>query len=232
MIGITTNTTGLRILLTIHTKGPATRLINAPAIRHRSDYFSRWTPYYGHDYYSGPCAGLFVGYGPRGYHRSDERIQDDINDRLTWDGRIDATDVHVQVRDGLATLSGVTDSRYEKRVAEEIAEQEPGVWDVDNEIRVRQHRGQPRSRAQEERSTIHEDMQVVDSRGDYVGQVKEVRSEDFLLDRPLARDVYVPFDSCQVSGNEVHLNILVGQVSDQDWERPPLLRFESSYTEP
>jgi osmotically-inducible protein OsmY len=41
--------------------------------------------------------GLYAGRGPRGYRRSDERIREDINDRLTDDWYIDASDVEVIV---------------------------------------------------------------------------------------------------------------------------------------
>ena len=37
------------------------------------------------------------GRGPRGYTRSDERIREDVNDRLTDDGWLDASDIDVQV---------------------------------------------------------------------------------------------------------------------------------------
>src|ERR1700737_2484659 len=40
---------------------------------------------------------------------------------------------------------------------------------------------------------IHVGMEVMSIDGHAVGKVKEVRAEDFLLDRPLARDLYVPF---------------------------------------
>ncbi|MCA1645328.1 MAG: DUF2171 domain-containing protein [Chloroflexi bacterium] len=42
---------------------------------------------------------------------------------------------------------------------------------------------------------IQEGMDVMSIDGHPVGKVKEVRSADFLLDRPLARDLYVPFSS-------------------------------------
>jgi hypothetical protein len=40
---------------------------------------------------------------------------------------------------------------------------------------------------------IHVGMDVMSIDGHPVGKVKEVRAEDFLLDRPLARDLYVPY---------------------------------------
>src|SRR3979411_2253579 len=40
---------------------------------------------------------------------------------------------------------------------------------------------------------IHVRMDVMSLDGQPWGKVKEVRAEDFLLDRPLARDLYVPY---------------------------------------
>ena len=80
--------------------------------------------------------GRFSGVGPRGYRRSDERMIEDINDRLTWNGQIDATDIEVDVKDGVATLSGNVNSRQDKRMAEYIAEDVFGVRDVQNNLKI------------------------------------------------------------------------------------------------
>ncbi|WP_207456425.1 BON domain-containing protein [Azospirillum sp. SYSU D00513] len=78
------------------------------------------------------------GRGPRGYTRSDERIREDINDRLTDDPYIDATEVDVSVSGGEVTLSGTVDHRDAKRRAEDIAESVSGVRHVQNNLRVQQ----------------------------------------------------------------------------------------------
>jgi osmotically-inducible protein OsmY len=80
--------------------------------------------------------GIYAGRGPRGYQRSDERIREDINDRLTDDWYIDASDVEVVVNKNMVTLSGRVESREEKRRAEDIAESVSGVTDVSNQLRV------------------------------------------------------------------------------------------------
>jgi hypothetical protein len=80
--------------------------------------------------------GTYAGRGPRGYRRSDERISEDINDRLTDDWRVDASDVEVTVNNGMITLTGRVGSREEKRRAENIAESVSGVTDVSNQLRV------------------------------------------------------------------------------------------------
>ena len=80
--------------------------------------------------------GLYAGRGPRGYRRSDERIREDINDRLTDDWYVDASDVEVTVNNGMVTLTGLVDSRAAKRRAEDVAECVSGVTDVSNQLRV------------------------------------------------------------------------------------------------
>jgi osmotically-inducible protein OsmY len=80
--------------------------------------------------------GMYAGRGPRGYQRSDERIREDVNDRLTDDWYIDASDVEVVVNNSMVTLTGRVDSRDEKRRAEDIAETVSGVTDVSNQLRV------------------------------------------------------------------------------------------------
>jgi osmotically-inducible protein OsmY len=77
------------------------------------------------------------GRGPRGYARSDERIREDINDRLTDDWMLDASDIEVEVNEREVTLSGHVSSRSDKRRAEDIAEQVSGVTHVQNNLRVR-----------------------------------------------------------------------------------------------
>ncbi len=80
--------------------------------------------------------GMYAGRGPRGYRRSDERIREDVNERLTDDWRVDASDIEVSVDNGLVTLAGSVGSRAEKRRAEDVAESVSGVMDVSNQLRV------------------------------------------------------------------------------------------------
>jgi hypothetical protein len=83
--------------------------------------------------------GPHAGRGPRGYKRSDERVREEINDRLTAHGLIDATDVDVRVQNGEVTLTGFVDSREAKRAAEDLAEDVAGVREVNNQLRLRTH---------------------------------------------------------------------------------------------
>ena len=82
--------------------------------------------------------GQYRGRGPRGYRRSDDRIREDINDRLTDDPYIDAYEVEVGVSNGEVTLTGTVESRIAKRRAEDIAESVSGVANVQNNLRVSQ----------------------------------------------------------------------------------------------
>jgi len=78
----------------------------------------------------------FRGRGPKNYRRADERIWEDVNERLTEDEDVNATDIEVKVESGVVTLSGRVGSRPEKRRAEDIADSVRGVNDVMNALRV------------------------------------------------------------------------------------------------
>ena len=80
--------------------------------------------------------GRFAGVGPKGYQRSDERIWEEINDRLTDNPDIDATHMDVTVTHGEVRLAGAVESRGARRLAEEIADSVRGVREVHNELRV------------------------------------------------------------------------------------------------
>jgi len=73
---------------------------------------------------------------PKGYQRSDERIRDDVCERLAHDGHVDLREVEVQVAGGVVTLSGAARDRREKLRIEDIADHVMGVKDVQNQLRV------------------------------------------------------------------------------------------------
>lgn len=79
--------------------------------------------------------GPHFGKGPRGYRRSDQRIEEDINERLTQHPFIDATNIEVRVQSGEVVLSGTVDDRDAKRIAEDIVDSVSGVKEVQNQIR-------------------------------------------------------------------------------------------------
>jgi osmotically-inducible protein OsmY len=85
----------------------------------------------------------FAGRGPKGYQRSDDRIREDVCERLMDDSDVDASDVTVEVAGGEVRLSGTVEDRWQKRRAEDIAEHVSGVSEVTNNIRLsRLERGQ------------------------------------------------------------------------------------------
>jgi osmotically-inducible protein OsmY len=77
------------------------------------------------------------GKGPRNYVRRDERITEDINDRLTYDPYVDSSDVDVSVHSGDVILSGTVDARTSKHRIEDICESVSGVRNVENRLIVR-----------------------------------------------------------------------------------------------
>lgn len=87
--------------------------------------------------YSGPGTGhSYRGVGPKNYRRSDERLMEDISERLTDDEDLDASEITVRVLEGKVTLEGTVDHRWMKHRAEDIADACTGVKDVDNRILV------------------------------------------------------------------------------------------------
>ena len=73
--------------------------------------------------------------GPRGYKRSDERIRDDIHDRLMRNSGVDASEVDVKVQNGEVTLTGTCQHRDDKRRIEDIVDDVLGVTEIHNQIR-------------------------------------------------------------------------------------------------
>jgi hypothetical protein len=61
-------------------------------------------------------------------------------------------------------------------------------------------------------------MEVLGAEKERVGQVKEVRTSDFLVERSLQRDVYVPFAAIrEVTGNQVVLTVMSNHVDAIKW---------------
>lgn len=81
-------------------------------------------------------SGPHRGKGPKDYKRSEDRIREDVCDRLSDDDRIDASNVQVQIQNNEVILSGTVHSKEEKRRAEDLAESISGVRNVENRLRV------------------------------------------------------------------------------------------------
>jgi osmotically-inducible protein OsmY len=91
----------------------------------------------GHGGYAGTTLmAAHRGRGPKGYTRSDDRIREDVCDRLTDDPHVDASEIDVRVANGEVTLSGTVTDRTAKRHAEDLAERIGGVRHVQNNLRV------------------------------------------------------------------------------------------------
>ena len=78
----------------------------------------------------------YAGRGPKDYRRSDERVREEVCDCMTDDPMLDASEISVQVSEGVVTLSGSVTSREQKRRAEDVAERISGVKDVTNQLRI------------------------------------------------------------------------------------------------
>jgi hypothetical protein len=80
------------------------------------------------------------GNAPKGYKRSDDRIREDVCDRLSerWD--VDSHGIEVSVSNGEVTLSGSVPERGMKFRAESISDGVSGVSEVHNQLRIAQPR--------------------------------------------------------------------------------------------
>lgn len=90
--------------------------------------------------------GPETGNGPQGYQRGDNRIMEDVCDRLAQHGRIDAREINVDVKNGEVTLTGTVNNRNAKRMAEDVVESVMGVEDVHNNLKVKHQNKQSEGR--------------------------------------------------------------------------------------
>ncbi|HEX5387351.1 MAG TPA: KTSC domain-containing protein [Gemmatimonadales bacterium] len=82
-------------------------------------------------------AGPHAGRGPRSWRRPRERVEEEVNEALTRDPEVDATEILVTVNDdNEVMLEGTVANRGEKRHAEDLAAAVPGVSDVQNRLRI------------------------------------------------------------------------------------------------
>lgn len=119
----------------------------------------------GHQLSSGQSTGAFGlqqdtpyresthrGKGPKGYTRTDERIREEICELLSDDFHIDASEITVEVKDGVVTLEGTVQERLLKHRVEDIADNVSGVKDVHNSLRVTRQTGQGNQQQGNEKS--------------------------------------------------------------------------------
>src|SRR5207248_11410988 len=111
--------------------------------RENRDYEPRHGRYYGswnprmRETVDGRYGG-YSGVGPKNFRRSDERIQEEACEVLTYHSGIDASNVEINVKEGEVTMTGEIPDRYMKRMAEDAVEEIPGVKNVNNQLRVEQ----------------------------------------------------------------------------------------------
>lgn len=99
--------------------------------------------------------------------KTDMQIHRHIIEELTWDPRVDATEVGVEVEGGVVTLTGTVTSWAKRLAAQEAARRVAGVKDVANDIAVKTPGGLFRTDteiAQAVRRTLEWDVFVSDER--------------------------------------------------------------------
>lgn len=74
-----------------------------------------------------------------------EPLRDDVNDHLSDDPSVDASDIEVSVAEGEVTLNGEVSSRQAKRAAEDCVDRIAGVKHVQNNLRVKAQSSAPMS---------------------------------------------------------------------------------------
>lgn len=111
------------------------------------------------------------GRGPRGYTRSDQRILEDLNERLCDDPLVDASNIDVRCEQGRIVLEGEVDDRRMKHRVEDIADAVSGAREVENRIRVAGRAPWPDAAAHQgtERRPRGEDATGASARGNKAG---------------------------------------------------------------
>jgi hypothetical protein len=78
--------------------------------------------------------GPHLGKGSSLYRRPDQQLYEDICERMTQHGQLDASQIEVEVNDGEVTLTGSVADRRSKRLAEDITDSVHGVMDIHNQL--------------------------------------------------------------------------------------------------
>lgn len=68
--------------------------------------------------------------------KSDDEVRRDVESELSWEPSIDARDIGVAVKDGIATLTGHVHSYWNKLTAERAAKRVAGVKGIADDIEV------------------------------------------------------------------------------------------------
>ncbi len=84
----------------------------------------------------GAASGPYTGVGPRDYVRPDDRILEDVYDRLTLDPVVDGSRITVEVHGGVVTLAGAVPDSFQRGRAESDVTSVRGVRDVENLLNI------------------------------------------------------------------------------------------------
>jgi osmotically-inducible protein OsmY len=80
--------------------------------------------------------------------KSDVQLRDDLLAELKWDTHVQPTEIGVEVKDGVVTLSGTVDSWAKRMAAKDAAHRVAGVLDVANDVIVHTQASPGRTDAQ------------------------------------------------------------------------------------
>lgn len=80
--------------------------------------------------------GRFSGTTPKNFKRSDERIYEEICEKLSDEGHFDISEVEIKVEGGEVTLEGSIESRSDKHRIEILAESVMGVKEITNQLKI------------------------------------------------------------------------------------------------
>lgn len=89
-----------------------------------------------------PHRGPHFGKGPKGYQRADDRIRDEICERLARDGYIDASGIEVAVAGGVVRLLGSVQQVEDRHAVERVILDVYGVQEVRSELRLERSESQ------------------------------------------------------------------------------------------
>ena len=83
-----------------------------------------------------PVGRTFVGVGPKGYRRSDDKIKEEVCRLLYQNHDVDASHIEVEVVDGCVDLKGHVPLTGMRGAAEDLIREISGVKDVHNHLHV------------------------------------------------------------------------------------------------
>jgi hypothetical protein len=92
----------------------------------------------------GQRRGRYVGRGPKGWSRDDQKLYEEVCERLLHDRLIDARGIEVFVEDGVVLLRGEVRAPADPALAERLVREIPGVKGVELDVKVHPRPPEPR----------------------------------------------------------------------------------------